>query len=137
MYQRPEAYAQYGMGGHNGTDLAAAEGTPVLCIADGVVAYVDYDDEGYGHYCRVYHAQLAIHSFYAHMREAATVAVRQKVTAGQSLGYVGSSGNSTAPHLHLEIRLAKPDGSYDEACAPMPKGRVDPETWFAMHDVKL
>ena len=134
FYQNPEAYAQYGLPGHNGTDFAAPLSTPIRAIAAGIVAWADTDHD-YGLYVRLWHEQLNVYSFYAHMDRHA-VAQGTLVTAGQVIGYVGSTGNSTGPHLHLEIRLAKPDGSYSDL-TPMPKGRADGETWCAMHGLKL
>ena len=133
--QNADAYARFGLWGHNGTDLAMPSGTPVRCIADGGVAYADTDSD-YGNYVRVWHAELGAWSFYAHLLKPGSVKVGQKVKAGETIGLVGSTGNSTGPHLHLEIRDATPDGSYNGS-APMSKGRVDPETWCSLHGLKL
>jgi len=123
-----------GMWGHSGTDLAGKpEGTPVLCVADGEVAWSDFDS-GYGFYVRVYHPQLGCYSFYAHLREAG-MPVGTKLGAGARVGHLGSTGNSTGAHLHLEIRLADANGAYKPGV--MPNGRVDPETWCAMQGLKL
>jgi murein DD-endopeptidase MepM/ murein hydrolase activator NlpD len=123
-----------GMFGHSGTDLAGLpEGTPVLCIADGEVAWSDFDS-GYGFYVRVYHPQLGCYSFYAHMKEAG-MPVGTKLGAGARVGYLGSTGNSSGAHLHLEIRLADANGAYKPGV--MPNGRIDPETWAIMKGLKL
>jgi hypothetical protein len=134
FYQNPEDYAQFGLPGHNGTDFGAAGGTPVAALADGVVAWADVDP-AYGNYVRVYHDAFQANSFYAHL---SAIDVRQgdQVEAGQRIGAVGSTGNSTGPHLHLEIRDTNHDGSYS-SLSPMPKGRVDPETWCALHGLSL
>lgn len=133
--ENAENYARYGIWGHNGTDFGARLGTPLYAMAAGVVAWADVDPDGYGLYVRVWHEHLQCHSFYAHLDKHA-VSQGQVVTAGQVIGYVGSTGNSTGPHLHLEIRLAYGDGSYS-VLSPMPKGRCDPETWFCLRRVKL
>ena len=138
FYQNPQEYARWGLPGHNGVDLAAPAGTPIQAIAAGIVSWIGYDDN-YGNYIRVWHEHLSIYSFYAHLAnidlpEAQRVGTL--VTVGQMIGYVGSTGNATGAHLHLEIRLAGADGEYNE-CTPMPRGRVDPETWSAIHGLKL
>jgi hypothetical protein len=133
FYQNPQNYAQWGLPGHNGTDFGAAQGTPIACIADGVVVYSAWDDN-YGHYVRVQHDHFGVCSFYAHL-SAAVVPVGKVLNAGDPVGLVGSTGKSTGPHLHLEIRTINTDGSY--ALGVMPKGRVDPESWFVLHAVQL
>ena len=129
-----DAYARFGMWGHNGTDFGIAAGVSVRAVAWGVVAYVG-DDPDYGLYVRLYHQTFGVHSFYAHLSRI-DVEPGDVVKAGQAVGLVGSTGNSTGAHLHLEIRDANEDGSYN-LLAPMPKGRCDPETFFALHGVKL
>jgi murein DD-endopeptidase MepM/ murein hydrolase activator NlpD len=87
---------------HQGVDLAATAGTPVLAALPGVVSRVA-EDEGYGRHVVVTHANGA-ESLYAHMEEA-KVTVGQRVEAGQPLGLVGNTGRSTGPHLHFELQL--------------------------------
>ena len=118
---------------HNGTDMSAQAGLPIKCVADGVVLWVD-KDPGYGLYVRVWHAQYGIHSHYSHM-SAQAVQRGQAVKAGDVLGYVGSTGNSTGPHLHFECRMG--DANSYNPISPMPTGRCDPETWMAFHGVSL
>lgn len=135
FYQDPAAYAVFDLPGHNGTDFGGKpEGTPIACLADGVVAQVGFDKD-YGNFVRVAHDALGAYSFYAHMSRR-SVDVGQVVPASFPLGLLGSTGNSTGPHLHLEIRLMRPDGSYSPF-APMKQGRCDPETFCAMHNLKL
>jgi murein DD-endopeptidase MepM/ murein hydrolase activator NlpD len=134
FYQNPQNYAQWGLPGHNGTDFGGKLlGTPIACIAAGVVVYSAWD-EGYGWYLRILHDALGICSFYAHLNEAGAP-VGTVLSAGQTVGLVGSTGNSTGPHLHLEIRCINADGSYAQGV--MPKGRVDPESWTILHNLKL
>ena len=130
-----EDYARFGMWGHNGVDLGNRPlRTPVRCIAAGIVAYSDFD-AGYGHYVRVDHPALGCYSMYCHLDEpGALEGIR--LEAGATVGLLGSSGNSSGPHLHLEIRLHNADGTYREDC-PMSKGRVDPQTWAILHGLKL
>lgn len=133
FYDNPENYAQFGMPGHDGVDFAVPTGTPVLAIADGKVAYLG-TDAGYGNYVRIWHPEFRCHSFYAHLSNI-TCTLGVQVKAGMAIGRSGNTGNSTGAHLHLEIRIGE-EGAYSQL-TPMPQGRIDPETWFAMHGVKL
>jgi murein DD-endopeptidase MepM/ murein hydrolase activator NlpD len=112
-------------GEHSGLDIALPNRTPIYALTDGDVAWVDSEINGYGNYVRVYHKSLSAHSFYAHFD---TVVVKQgdKVKKGQLLGYSGSTGNSTGFHLHLELRLANPDGSYRQGVSTFRNAQVDP-----------
>ena len=85
---------------HIGNDLAAAEGTPVLAAADGVVRAAG-SHKSYGNYLRILHAD-GDETLYAHMQYL-FVKAGETVTAGQTLGTVGQTGNATGPHLHFEI----------------------------------
>jgi murein DD-endopeptidase MepM/ murein hydrolase activator NlpD len=132
--QSLEDYSGFGLWGHNGCDFAAAAGTPVKCMAFGIVAYSGFD-EGYGHYVRVAHDALGCYTFYGHLQEPGVMA-GTVLQAGDTLGKVGSSGNSTGPHLHFEIRLCNVDGTY-KVGTPQRNGRVDPETWTILHGLQL
>ena len=131
--QNADAYAQFGLWGHNGTDFGTPNGTPVRSVAAGIVAWVGLDP-AYGNYVRIWHDELDCHSFYAHL-SGARVAQGTVVEAGQIVGLSGATGNATGPHLHLEIRL----GNLVEYATgtPMPKGRIDPETWAIQRGVTL
>lgn len=133
--QNGEDYARFGMWGHNGCDLGGRPlRTPVRSMAIGVVAMSDFDP-GYGHYVRVDHGNLGCYAMYCHLDEPGA-AVGTWLDVGDTVGLLGTSGNSTGVHLHLEIRLQNKDGTYREDC-PMSKGRCDPETWCAMYGLKL
>jgi murein DD-endopeptidase MepM/ murein hydrolase activator NlpD len=86
---------------HDGIDLAAPVGAPIRAIADGQVMYAD-PHGGYGRYVVIQHLD-GFTSHYGHC-EKLDVAPGQNVAAGQIIGTVGSSGVSTGPHLHFEIR---------------------------------
>lgn len=133
--QNEADYRQFGMWGHNGTDLGGRPlRTPVRSIAPGVVAYSAFDP-GYGHYVRLDYRDGDAYFVYCHLDEPGEP-VGTRLDAGDTVGLLGSSGNSSGPHLHLEIRKQNKDGTYSED-APMPKGRVDPETWCCLHGLKL
>ena len=87
---------------HTGQDLAAPTGTPVLATFQGTVAFVGVDG-GYGNLVRVRHAS-GVETYYAHL-SAFNVQVGDRVQTGEPVGAVGSTGNSTGPHLHLEVRV--------------------------------
>lgn len=91
---------------HDGVDFNPGNGTPVMSIADGVVVLATENGGGLGVNVEVQHniGGELITSSYAHMQFGSLqVAVGQRVSAGQELGLVGSTGQSTGPHLHLEM----------------------------------
>lgn len=88
---------------HEGQDVAAAEGTPVVTPLTGLVAFVDYQKGGAGYYV-VINADDGRSLFFAHFQKGSTsVVAGQRVNAGTGIGRVGSTGSSTGPHLHFEI----------------------------------
>jgi murein DD-endopeptidase MepM/ murein hydrolase activator NlpD len=89
--------------GHKGIDLAAPVGTPVYATADGVVSRADWFSS-YGLYIALEHG-AEIQTRYGHLSRLNVIA-GQKVRKGDLIGYVGSTGRSTGPHLHYEVRLA-------------------------------
>ncbi|WP_435159317.1 M23 family metallopeptidase [Amycolatopsis sacchari] len=109
---------------HTGTDYAAADGTPILAVADGVVTVAGFSG-GYGGLIVIEHtiSGQRVASAYAHMwKHGIHVSVGDRVSAGQHVGDVGSSGRSTGAHLHFEIR---PGGTNAAA--------IDAEPWLAEH----
>jgi murein DD-endopeptidase MepM/ murein hydrolase activator NlpD len=87
---------------HGGIDIAAPVGTPILAAASGVIDYAQWNDGGYGNMIDIRHADGTI-TRYAHMNEL-YVKEGQTVSQGQMIGAMGSTGFSTGPHLHFEIR---------------------------------
>jgi murein DD-endopeptidase MepM/ murein hydrolase activator NlpD len=87
---------------HPGIDIAASSGTPIHAAASGRVALGAFTG-GYGNYTCIQHGG-ALSSCYAHQSRIA-VSVGQSVRQGQVIGYVGSTGHSTGPHLHFEVRI--------------------------------
>jgi len=87
---------------HTGIDLAAPTGTPVYATADGVVGRADWYSS-YGLYISIDHG-ASMETRYAHLSRLA-VAAGDNVKKGDLIGYVGSTGRSTGPHLHYEVRI--------------------------------
>ena len=91
---------------HAGTDFAAPAGTPIYAAASGYVQVAGWSSGGYGNYVIIYHGKMSdgnqYSTLYGHMRSVATSAGKY-VKQGEIIGYVGSTGNSTGNHLHLEV----------------------------------
>ena len=91
---------------HTGTDIACAEGTPILAAADGVVTVANGLDNwggSYGYYIQIDHSG-GLETLYAHC-SSICVTTGQQVQVGQVIGYVGHTGRVTGSHLHLEVRV--------------------------------
>ena len=91
---------------HAGIDFAAPAGTPIYAAASGYVQVAGWSSGGYGNYVIIYHGSMsdgnAYSTLYGHMKSVATSAGKY-VKQGELIGYVGSTGNSTGNHLHLEV----------------------------------
>ncbi len=87
---------------HHGTDLKLTTGDPVYNVFDGIVRMKSYDRNGYGYYVLVRHRN-GLETLYGHLSKI-SVEIGQEVRAGEELGLGGSTGRSTGPHLHFEIR---------------------------------
>ncbi|UAL29799.1 M23 family metallopeptidase [Nocardioides rotundus] len=110
---------------HTGTDFAAPDGTPILAAAGGVVTVAEFTG-GYGGLIVVEHdlGGESVATAYAHSwQDGIHVAPGDTVTAGQHIGDVGSSGMSTGPHLHFEVRLGGTGGEH-----------TDPAVWLNDHN---
>lgn len=88
---------------HTGLDVAAPTGTTIVAAASGTVTYVNYSNASYGNCVKISHGN-GIETLYAHCNTIG-VTQGQTVAQGQAIATVGSTGNSTGPHLHLEIRV--------------------------------
>ncbi len=86
---------------HDGIDLGAPEGTPVLAAADGEVIYVGFD-RAFGNLVILKHRDKLV-TVYAHNRDV-SVHIGARVKRGQRIAHVGRSGRSQGPHLHFEVR---------------------------------
>lgn len=104
---------------HKGIDLGAPTGTPVLAASDGVVEEARWS-EGYGRWLKIRH-QGAYETGYGHLSRWA-VRPGQTVHRGQVVAYVGSSGESTGPHLHFELLVR--GRNVDPRRAKVPQGTV-------------
>jgi len=98
---------------HTGQDFAAPAGTPALAASRGEVVFVGWSG-GYGNLIRLRHTN-GVETWYAHLSEFAAD-VGDRVREGDPIGAIGSTGNSTGPHLHFEVRV-------DD-------GPADPMTWL-------
>ena len=109
---------------HEGVDFDPGNGAQITAIADGTVRLVDpADDGGLGVHVIVDHVidGELVSSVYGHMQIGSVqVTEGERITAGQAIGKVGSTGVSTGPHLHFEIRLDGTDA-------------VDPFAWLQQH----
>ncbi len=96
-------FGQYGSWSryHTGLDFRASYGTPIKAVADGVVVYAGNSGDWAGNHIAIRHAG-ALTSMSSHMSSMA-VSAGQSVKAGQTIGYVGSTGRSFGPHLHFEL----------------------------------
>jgi peptidase M23-like protein/putative peptidoglycan binding protein len=97
---------------HTGVDFPEPEGTPIAAAGVGTVIYAAYNGGGYGNLVVIQH-RLGYTSWYGHM-STITAYVGEDVVGGTRIGYVGSTGDATGPHLHFEVR------HYDTPINPAP-----------------
>lgn len=88
---------------HTGLDISAPQGTPIKAAASGTVVSSGRDSHGYGNMIIISHGN-GVQTYYAHC-SALYAKAGQQVSQGEVIGAVGSTGNSTGPHLHLEVRV--------------------------------
>jgi len=121
-YRLTAGFGDYGLwsSAHTGQDFAAPAGAPVLSIGDGTIVSAEYEG-AYGYKLIIRHAEGTV-SWYAHLSSFART--EGTVLAGEMVGRVGSTGNSTGDHLHLEVR-------------PGPDSPVPPLTWLRQHGVEV
>jgi murein DD-endopeptidase MepM/ murein hydrolase activator NlpD len=112
---------------HTGIDLADAQGSPVYAAGDGIVVAVDQSDVGYGNHIIIAHDQHTL-TLYGHL-ETMGVKVGDSVKQGQLIGLVGSTGNSTGPHTHFEIRIDNNPVDPGMYLPPLPQGASGPPAW--------
>ncbi len=106
---------------HNGVDWSAPRGTPIMAAGNGVITEAKWRS-GYGRWIRIRHAN-GYETAYAHQsRFARGIKAGQRVRQGQVIGYVGSTGLSTGPHLHYEVLVNK--RHVNPMRIRLPRGRV-------------
>ena len=88
---------------HTGIDYLCPSGTPILASEAGTVIYAGWRNGGYGYCVFIQHSDGNI-TIYEHLQKDIPVTVGESVRRSQLIGYSGSTGNSTGPHLHFEIR---------------------------------
>lgn len=114
---KPVSGCRYSQRQHDtyAVDLACPTGTPIKASADGTVLFAKYGyNGGYGNLIIVKHSNGTT-TFYAHLKaEGILVSQGQSVPQGQVIGYVGSTGRSTGPHLHFEVRGASKNPGFDK-----------------------
>jgi murein DD-endopeptidase MepM/ murein hydrolase activator NlpD len=120
-YRLTAGFGEYGLWSHShtGQDFAAPTGTPVRSVGDGQVIFASYDG-AYGNKIVVEHPDGTV-TWYAHL--SAILRSDGKVQAGDVIGRVGSTGNTTGPHLHFEVR-------------PHDGGPIPPLAWMTKHGIK-
>ncbi len=90
---------------HKGLDYGAPKGTPILAAGDGIIEVMKYTKNGYGKYLKIRHTPK-YGTLYGHMdRYAKGLKVGSRVSQGDIIGYVGSTGLATGPHLHYEVHV--------------------------------
>jgi murein DD-endopeptidase MepM/ murein hydrolase activator NlpD len=107
---------------HEGVDLAAPDGTPIVAAGAGIVVAAGPAD-GYGNAVLIDHGNGYL-THYGHM-SVITVTVGQRLAAGDQIGNEGSTGHSTGPHLHFEVH----EGSYQNP--------IEPTAWMREHGVEI
>ncbi|MBN1907890.1 MAG: M23 family metallopeptidase [Deltaproteobacteria bacterium] len=106
---------------HKGLDFAAPSGTPIMAAGDGVIEFAGKKG-GYGNYIRIRHAN-GYQTVYGHMKKFASgIKKGVRVKQGSIIGYVGSTGISTGPHLHYEVLYNKKN--VNPASIKTPSGRI-------------
>lgn len=106
---------------HTGIDISAPLGTPVMAAGDGIVVAVGHTASGYGNYVVIAHTST-IETLYGHLL-ATKVKYGDKVARGQLIGLEGSTGFSTGPHVHFELRVS------NQVVNPMPYLPIPGTNW--------
>ncbi len=112
-----------GANGHPGIDLGGPYGSAILAAHAGTVIYAGWET-GYGNFIQIQHDNGVV-TCYGHLSRI-LVSVGQPVATGQQIGYEGSTGESTGPHLHFEVRIGGQNGT-----------KIDPLGWLAAHGVTI
>jgi Membrane proteins related to metalloendopeptidases len=118
---------------HNGTDFAAPRGTPIMAAGAGIVERANRFGS-FGNYIRIRHAN-GYETAYAHLQGFARgIRAGARVQQGQTIGYVGTTGRSTGPHLHYEVHLnGRPT---NPMALDLPTGRTLSEDELALFEAE-
>ena len=101
---------------HKGIDLVGEDDTAVYSICDGIIDATPYEKDGFGYYVRQ-KTEDGRRIYYAHLKKGSiAVTAGQKIKKGERLGEMGSTGNSTGAHTHLEIRPAGSGSESEDIC---------------------
>lgn len=103
FYKVSSHFGQRGRRHHDGIDIPAPKGTPIVAVDNGVVVYSNNGIRGYGNMIVIAHSD-EIFTVYAHNRKN-MVDKGDKVKKGEQIAEIGNTGRSTGPHLHFEIRV--------------------------------
>ncbi|MGN1110241.1 MAG: peptidoglycan DD-metalloendopeptidase family protein [Oscillospiraceae bacterium] len=105
---------QHAYYGHKGLDIAGSYGTPIYAAGSGTITFAGWNSGGYGNLVIIRHDD-GKETYYGHMSTiSSAVYVGKRVTMGECIGYMGSTGNSTGNHLHFEVRInGKPQWPLD------------------------
>lgn len=126
-----QAYAKFNLPGHNGLDWAVPINTEVKAAQDGILEKSGWDQTGYGNYIKLRHKDEKGRDYFTLYAHFNTTAIKkEKYKAGETIGYSGSTGNSTGPHLHFELIIPwEAENKW--------KGRVDPTPYlvYSLDDV--
>jgi murein DD-endopeptidase MepM/ murein hydrolase activator NlpD len=121
------------MRAHKGVDYAAPTGTPIHAAGDGVIKFRGWMN-GYGNFVIIQH-NSTISTAYGHMSRFATLRVGERVTQGETIGFVGMTGLATGPHLHYEFRVN--NVQRDPQTVTLPKPEPLPAAQFAQFKSKV
>lgn len=133
-YEVSSGFGSKGYSGHDGQDMSTMQktGKPVVAASDGVIIRREVECGGtcsYGRWVQIWHGD-GKHTLYAHLESFASgLDEGSKVKAGQIIGYSGNAGNSTGPHLHLQLTKG--------GTKKVPGTPTDPVPWFASQGVDL
>jgi len=126
----PTYYKQFGFDGHEGEDFGTPNGVKILACAKGkVVRRNDVKDGAYGIYVVVWHEELLLATWYCHL-QSNVVSIGDTVTEGQLIAYSDNTGNTTGPHLHLNLCQTDKNGyriNQDNGY----KGFIDPAPYLS------
>lgn len=91
--------------GHTGLDIAGSYGTPIYAAGSGTIIFAGWNRNGFGNLVKIRHDD-GKETWYGHMSAiSSTIYVGKRVTMGECIGYMGSTGNSSGNHLHFEVRI--------------------------------